>query len=53
LDHYPEVYRALVGDKGFSQNLMDASQQKGNIIFIQNMIGGMKIQPCGPTYPSS
>jgi extracellular elastinolytic metalloproteinase len=43
-----EMYAALVRAHGFSQNVMDATQQTGNVIAIQLVIGGMKFQPCNP-----
>ncbi|KAI8897831.1 Fungalysin metallopeptidase-domain-containing protein [Globomyces pollinis-pini] len=45
-----EVYWNLVEKKGFSSNWFDATQQKGNIIAMQLVIAGMKLQPCNPTF---
>lgn len=40
-----EVYWNLRDTYGFSANLFDATQQKGNIMAIQLVIGGLKLQP--------
>ncbi|KAK6098027.1 hypothetical protein MT418_002097 [Batrachochytrium dendrobatidis] len=45
-----EVYWNLVTKNGFSTNLYDAKGKFGNIITMQNMIGGMMLQPCHPTF---
>ena len=45
-----EVYWNMVDSQGFAVDLMDATQMKGNVMFLQNMLGGMKIQPCSPTF---
>jgi extracellular elastinolytic metalloproteinase len=45
-----EMYWNLVDAHGFAENLMDATQIKGNVIALQIVIGGMKIQPCNPTF---
>ncbi|OAJ42447.1 hypothetical protein BDEG_25898 [Batrachochytrium dendrobatidis JEL423] len=45
-----EVYWNLVTKNGFSTNLYDAKGKAGNIITMQNMIGGMMLQPCHPTF---
>ncbi|KAI8893623.1 Fungalysin metallopeptidase-domain-containing protein [Globomyces pollinis-pini] len=44
-----EVYWNLVDKSGFSSNWYDATQLKGNIIALQLVIGGLKLQPCNPT----
>ncbi|KAH6581740.1 hypothetical protein BASA61_008921 [Batrachochytrium salamandrivorans] len=48
-----EVYWSLVDKYGFSANLHDAKQEKGNIIFLQLLVGTMMIQPCNPTFESA
>ncbi|KAK5667536.1 hypothetical protein QVD99_006125 [Batrachochytrium dendrobatidis] len=45
-----EIYWNLVTKNGFSTNLYDAKGKFGNIITMQNMIGGMMLQPCHPTF---
>ncbi|KAJ8329145.1 hypothetical protein QVD99_004850 [Batrachochytrium dendrobatidis] len=44
-----EVYWNLVTKNGFSTNLYDAKGKSGNIIAMQNMIGGFMLQPCNPS----
>ncbi|KAH6560808.1 hypothetical protein BASA62_010242 [Batrachochytrium salamandrivorans] len=48
-----EVYWNLVDKYGFSANLHDATQNKGNIIFLQLLVGTLMIQPCNPTFESA
>ncbi|KAL5040338.1 hypothetical protein RTP6_007353 [Batrachochytrium dendrobatidis] len=48
-----EVYWNLVTKNGFSTNLHDAKGKFGNIITMQNMIGGFMLQPCKPTFLSA
>ncbi|KAH6573624.1 hypothetical protein BASA62_002837 [Batrachochytrium salamandrivorans] len=48
-----EVYWNLVEKYGFSANLHDATQEKGNIIFLQLFVGTLMIQPCDPTFDSA
>ncbi|KAH6595008.1 hypothetical protein BASA50_006152 [Batrachochytrium salamandrivorans] len=48
-----EVYWSLVDEYGFSANLHDATQEQGNIIFLQLLVGTMMIQPCNPTFESA
>ncbi|KAJ1332402.1 hypothetical protein BSLG_010837 [Batrachochytrium salamandrivorans] len=45
-----EVYWGLVTKHGFSANLHDAKQSAGNIVAMQNIIGGLMIQSCNPTF---
>jgi extracellular elastinolytic metalloproteinase len=45
-----EVYWNLVDAKGFSSDWLNASQENGNIIAMKNIITGLKIQPCNPTF---
>ncbi|KAH6591781.1 hypothetical protein BASA50_008490 [Batrachochytrium salamandrivorans] len=48
-----EVYWSLVNAYGFSANLHDATQEKGNIIFLQLFVRTLMIQPCNPTFESA
>ncbi|KAH6600963.1 hypothetical protein BASA50_001968 [Batrachochytrium salamandrivorans] len=48
-----EVYWNLVDAYGFSANLHDATQEEGNIIFLQLFVGTLMIQPCNPTFISA
>ncbi|KAH9245281.1 hypothetical protein BASA81_017235 [Batrachochytrium salamandrivorans] len=48
-----EVYWNLVEEYGFSANLHDATQEEGNIIFLQLFVGTLMIQPCNPTFISA
>ncbi|KAH6562918.1 hypothetical protein BASA50_009556 [Batrachochytrium salamandrivorans] len=48
-----EVYWNLVRKYGFSANLNDATQKKGNIMFLQLFVGTLMIQPCNPTFESA
>ncbi|KAH6593563.1 hypothetical protein BASA50_007277 [Batrachochytrium salamandrivorans] len=48
-----EVHWNFVDKYGFSANLHDAKQKKGNIIFLQILVGTMMIQPCNPTFESA
>ncbi|KAH6573839.1 hypothetical protein BASA60_005859 [Batrachochytrium salamandrivorans] len=45
-----EVYWNFVEEYGFSANLHDATQEKGNIIFLQLFVATLMIQPCNPTF---
>jgi extracellular elastinolytic metalloproteinase len=45
-----EMYWNLVDKYGFSANWYDATQQTGNIIAMQLVVGGLKLQPCNPTF---
>ncbi|KAH6597053.1 hypothetical protein BASA50_004812 [Batrachochytrium salamandrivorans] len=47
------LYWNLVEAYGFSANLHDATQEKGNIIFLQLLVGTLMIQPCNPTFDSA
>ncbi|KAK5672985.1 hypothetical protein QVD99_000462 [Batrachochytrium dendrobatidis] len=45
-----EVYWNLVEKLGFSTNIKDdAKSGKGNTLFLQLIVDGMKLQPCNPT----
>ncbi|KAJ2999350.1 hypothetical protein HDV02_003131 [Globomyces sp. JEL0801] len=45
-----EVYWNLVDKHGFSSEWLDSNQKKGNIIMLKLLIGGLKLQPCNPTF---
>ena len=45
-----EAYWNLVDTLGFTPDLYSASISKGNTLFLQLMINGMKLQPCRPTF---
>ena len=44
------VYWTLVDAKGFTPNWLDSNAGKGNTIMMKNLLGGMKLQPCNPTF---
>ncbi|KAJ1341254.1 hypothetical protein BSLG_010739 [Batrachochytrium salamandrivorans] len=48
-----EVYWNFVEEYGFSANLHDATQKKGNIIFLQLFVATLMIQPCNPKFESA
>ncbi|KAH6562448.1 hypothetical protein BASA62_009161 [Batrachochytrium salamandrivorans] len=48
-----EVYWNLVDAYGFSTNLHDATQKRGNIMFLQILVGTLMLQPCNPTFESA
>ncbi|KAH6586111.1 hypothetical protein BASA50_000816 [Batrachochytrium salamandrivorans] len=48
-----EVYWNFVDAHGFSTNLHDATQKKGNIMFLQILVGTLMLQPCNPTFESA
>ncbi|KAJ1330056.1 hypothetical protein BSLG_010714 [Batrachochytrium salamandrivorans] len=48
-----EVYWNFVEKYGFSANLHDATQKRGNIIFLQILVGTLMIQPCKLTFDSA
>ncbi|KAH9265871.1 hypothetical protein BASA83_010894 [Batrachochytrium salamandrivorans] len=48
-----EVYWNFVRKYGFSANLNDATQKKGNTMFLQLFVGTLMIQPCNPTFESA
>ena len=45
-----EMYWNLVDAKGFSDNWYDATQEVGNIMALQLVIGGMKFVSCNPSF---
>ncbi|KAJ3108180.1 hypothetical protein HDU97_002092 [Phlyctochytrium planicorne] len=44
-----ETYWNYVDLAGFEPNLDNVSSQAGNIRFLQDVVDGMKLQPCNPT----
>ncbi|KAJ3271318.1 hypothetical protein HDV01_006914, partial [Terramyces sp. JEL0728] len=48
-----EMYWNYVDQYGFSSNYYDPTQQKGNIMALQVVIGGLAVQPCNPTFVSA
>ncbi|KAH9267926.1 hypothetical protein BASA83_009638 [Batrachochytrium salamandrivorans] len=48
-----EVYWNFVDAYEFSANLHDATQKKGNIMFLQILVGTLMLQPCNPTFESA
>lgn len=48
-----EMYWNLVVKEGFATDLYDSKQIKGNVIALQLVIGGMKMQPCNPTFTTA
>ncbi|KAH6589468.1 hypothetical protein BASA50_007160 [Batrachochytrium salamandrivorans] len=48
-----EVYWNFVEKYGFSANLHDATQKRGNIMFLQILVGTLMIQPCKLTFDSA
>ncbi|KAL2919058.1 hypothetical protein HK105_201328 [Polyrhizophydium stewartii] len=46
-----EVYWNLVDKLGFEPNIKDGAKSgKGNTVFLQLLVDGMKLQPCNPTF---
>jgi len=46
-----EVYWNLIDKLGFVENVRDnARSGKGNTVFLGNMIDGLKLQPCSPSF---
>lgn len=45
-----EVYWELVNEHGFNPDLYDADATEGNIIALNIVMEGLKLQPCGPTF---
>ncbi|KAJ2994038.1 hypothetical protein HDV02_001891 [Globomyces sp. JEL0801] len=45
-----EVYWNLVSKRGFTTNWYDVTQTHGNIVALKNLITGLKLQPCNPTF---
>ncbi|KAI8900591.1 Fungalysin metallopeptidase-domain-containing protein, partial [Globomyces pollinis-pini] len=45
-----EVYWNIVEAFGFSAKWSDATQRIGNIMILQNVITGLSLQPCNPTF---
>ncbi|KAH6571133.1 hypothetical protein BASA60_007321 [Batrachochytrium salamandrivorans] len=47
------LYWNFVEKYGFSANLHDATQKRGNIMFLQILVGTLMIQPCKLTFESA
>lgn len=45
-----EVYWSLVDKLGFSPDIYNSMQMAGNIITLQLIMGGLKLQPCNPNF---
>ena len=45
-----EMYWELVNKNGFTADWMDSTKKQGNIIALKIIIGGLKFQPCQPTF---
>ncbi|KAI8899169.1 Fungalysin metallopeptidase-domain-containing protein [Globomyces pollinis-pini] len=45
-----EVYWNLVEKYGYSSNWFDPKQTKGNIMAMNLVMSGLKLQPCNPTF---
>ena len=45
-----EVYAALVDEYGFNPDNHDVKGTEGNIVAIQNVMDGFKLQPCNPSF---
>ncbi|KAI8847071.1 peptidase M36 [Chytridium lagenaria] len=48
-----EVYWNMVDQRGFEKDKMNVRSRRGNIKFLQNVVDGMKLQPCNPTMVSA
>ncbi|KAH9262183.1 hypothetical protein BASA83_013827 [Batrachochytrium salamandrivorans] len=48
-----EVYWSLVPSMDFRQICMMPNKSAGNIVAMQNIIGGLMTQPCNPTFLSA
>ncbi|KAL5036923.1 hypothetical protein RTP6_004436 [Batrachochytrium dendrobatidis] len=48
-----EVYWSLVNQYGFEPDWTKVTSTKGNVVFLQLMVDGMKIQGCNPTFLSA
>ncbi|KAI8852194.1 Fungalysin metallopeptidase-domain-containing protein [Chytridium lagenaria] len=45
-----EAYWNMVDIAGFEADITNVSSSAGNIRFLQNLVDGMKLQPCNPTF---
>ncbi|KAI8851099.1 Fungalysin metallopeptidase-domain-containing protein [Chytridium lagenaria] len=48
-----EVYWNMVDAAGFEPDVTNVASQAGNIRFLQNLVDGLKLQPCNPTFISA
>ncbi|KAJ3098292.1 Fungalysin/Thermolysin Extracellular metalloproteinase 5 [Phlyctochytrium planicorne] len=45
-----EVFWNMVDQAGYEPDITQATSIKGNIRFMQNLVNGLKLQPCNPTF---
>jgi len=45
-----DMYWNLVNERGFNDDLYDSSSTDGNIVALQLVMDGLKLQPCSPTF---
>ncbi|KAI8994388.1 Fungalysin metallopeptidase-domain-containing protein [Gaertneriomyces semiglobifer] len=45
-----EVYWNLVDKYGYSDDIFNSNQQKGNIMTLRLLVDALQIQPCNPTF---
>ncbi|KAI8831422.1 peptidase M36 [Chytridium lagenaria] len=45
-----EIYWNMVNATGYDDDITRATSDAGNIRFMQNMVDGLKLQPCNPTF---
>ena len=45
-----DMYWNLVREKGFESNFYDSASGAGNIVALQLVMDGLKLQPCNPTF---
>jgi hypothetical protein len=45
-----DMYWNLVNEKGFESNFYDSARGAGNIVALQLVMDGLKLQPCNPTF---
>jgi len=45
-----DMYWNLVNERGFSRDFYDATSTDGNIVALQLVMDGLKLQPCSPTF---
>ncbi|KAJ3210934.1 hypothetical protein HDU67_004877 [Dinochytrium kinnereticum] len=48
-----EVYWNMVDAAGFTEDIFDATRNEGNVRFLRNLVTGMKLQNCNPTFLSA
>ncbi len=45
-----DMYWNLVNERGFNSDFYDSSSTDGNIVALQLVMDGLKLQPCSPTF---